>query len=119
MVTVSYLVDYDTSLQSATYIITKCDSYFIIKCDKILLQNVLGILLQNATVLVQNVTVITNYVDFITNCDSYCKMQRLLQNVSVHTHLLNTQVFVSISLEYFWNVKNSCISLHSCKGALM
>ena len=85
---------------------------FITKCDKILLQNVIGILLQN-------VTVITNYVDFITNCDSHCKMQRLLQNALVHTHLLNTQVFVSISLEYFWNVKNSCISLHSCKGALM
>ena len=33
-VTVSYLIHYDSLLQNATNIITKCDSYFIIKCDR-------------------------------------------------------------------------------------
>ena len=47
MLTVSYLVNYDTLLQKATGIITKCDNYFITKCDKGLLQNAL-ILIQNA-----------------------------------------------------------------------
>ena len=49
------MIHYDTLLQHATDIITKCDSYFITKCDRSLLQNV-TVLLQNAT--------------FITNCDS-------------------------------------------------
>ena len=55
-VTFSPLVHYDSLLQNATYIITKCDSYFITKCDRSLLQN--------ATVLIEDATV-------ITNCDSY------------------------------------------------
>ena len=42
MAAVSYLVHYDTLLQSATDIVTKCDSYFITKCDKDLLQNALA-----------------------------------------------------------------------------
>ena len=62
-VTVSYLIRYDTLLQNATDIITKCDSYFNTKCDRSLLQNTSGFLLQNATVLLQNAM-------FITNCDS-------------------------------------------------
>ena len=32
-VTVSYLIYYDSLLQNATEIITKCDSCFITKCD--------------------------------------------------------------------------------------
>ena len=48
-VTVSYLIRYDSLLQNATDVITKCDSYFITKCDRSLLQNVTTILLQNAT----------------------------------------------------------------------
>ena len=60
---VSYLINYDTSLQNATDIITKCDSYFITKYNRNLLQNASGFLLQIATVLLQNAT-------FITNCDS-------------------------------------------------
>ena len=76
MVTVSYLVHYETLLQNATEIITKC--------DKSLLQNALGILFQNATVLLQNVTVVTKCVDFIINCNSYYKMRRLLQNALIH-----------------------------------
>ena len=67
-VTVSYLIHYDSLLQNATDIITKCDSYFITKCDRNLLQNVSGFLLQNATV-------ITNCDNFITKCDRYYKLR--------------------------------------------
>ena len=55
-VTVSYLIHYDSLLQNATNIITKCDNYFITKRDRSLLQNALGFLLQNASVLLQNAT---------------------------------------------------------------
>ena len=75
-VTVSYFICYNSLLQNATDVITKCDSYFITKYDRSLLQNTLGFLLQNATV-------ITNCDDLITNCDSYYKMRRLLQIVTV------------------------------------
>ena len=77
-VTVSYLIRYDSLLQNATDVITKCDSYFITKCDKSLLQYTSGFLLQN-------VTVITNCDDFITKCGSYYKMRRLLQIATVQT----------------------------------
>ena len=68
-VTVSYLIRYDSLLQIATNVITKCNKYyykmrqlfyykmrqkFIRKCDS-----------------------------FITKCDSYCKMRRLLQIATV------------------------------------
>ena len=65
-VTVSYLIHYDTLLQNATDIITKCDSYFITKCERSLLQKASSFLLQNTTVLLQNATVVTNCDDFIT-----------------------------------------------------
>ena len=67
-VTVSDLIHYDSLLQNATNIITKCDNYFITKRDRSLLQNVLGFLLQNASVLLQNATI-------------------LLQNATVHTFI--------------------------------
>ena len=53
--TIPYLINYDSLLQNATDIITKCDSYFITKCDRSLLQN--------ATILLQNTAL-------IINCDS-------------------------------------------------
>ena len=59
VVAVSYLVYYDTLLQNATDIITKCNNYFITKCDKYLLQNSSASFLQNATVLLQIATFIT------------------------------------------------------------
>ena len=68
-VTVSDLIRYDSLLQNATDVITKCDSYFITKCDKSLLQNALGFLLQNAKVLLQNATV-------IRKCDVYYKLRQ-------------------------------------------
>ena len=69
-VTVSYLIRYDSLLQNATDVITKCDSYFITKRDRSLLQYAPGFLLQNATV--------------ITKCDNYYKMRLLLQMTTVH-----------------------------------
>ena len=62
-VMVLYLISYDSLLQNAIDVITKCDSYFFTKCNRSLLQNASDFLLQNATVLLQNVTV-------ITKCDS-------------------------------------------------
>ena len=76
-VTVSDLIRYDSLLQNATDVITKCNSYFITKCDRSLLQNASGFLLQNATV-------ITKCDDFITKCDSCYKVQHLLQIATVH-----------------------------------
>ena len=76
-VTVSYLIHYDSLLQNATYIITKCDNYFITKCGRSLLQNAAGFLLQYATVITNCDNFIAKYdshyknVRFITNCDSY------------------------------------------------
>ena len=66
-VTISYLINYDSLLQNATDITTKCDSYFITKCDRSLLQHASGFLLQNTTVFLQNATV-------ITKCDAYYKL---------------------------------------------
>ena len=54
------MIQYDILLQSATDIITNCDSYFITKCDRSLLQNTSGFLFENATV--------------ITKCDVCYKM---------------------------------------------
>ena len=53
-VTVSYWIRYDSLLQNTTDPITKCGNYFI-----------------------------TKYDSFITKCDSYYKMRRLLQIVTV------------------------------------
>ena len=68
-VTVSDLIRYDSLLQNAADVITKCDSYFITKRD-------IGLL--------QSATVITKCDDFIKKCDSYCKMRRLLQIATIH-----------------------------------
>ena len=68
-VTVSYLIHYDSLLQNATDIITKCDSYFITKCDRSLLQNASGFSLQIATISLQNATV-------ITKCYVYYKLRQ-------------------------------------------
>ena len=83
------MIHYDTLLQNATDITTKCVSYLITKCDRSLLQNASGFLLQNATVLLQNGTVITNCDEFITKCDSYYNMLRLLQTATVHTSTID------------------------------
>ena len=77
------MIHYETLLQNATDIITKCDNYFIIKCEKSLLQNTSDFLVQNATALLQNATVVTSWDDFITKCNSYYKMRRLLQIATV------------------------------------
>ena len=66
MATVSYLAHYDTLLQNATDIISKCD-----KSLSSILQNASGILSQKATVLLQNTTVIKKAV--VTKCNVYYK----------------------------------------------
>ena len=74
-VLVPYLIRYDSLLQNAIVVITKC--------DKSLLENASGFLLQNATVLLQNATVITKCDHFITKCDNYYKIRHLLQIATV------------------------------------
>ena len=68
-VTVSDLICYDSLLQNATDVITKCDSYFTTKRDRSLLKNASRFLLQNATAF-------TKCDDFITKCDVYYKLQQ-------------------------------------------
>ena len=77
-VTVSYLIHYDSLLQNATDIITKCDSYFITKCVRFF---------------------ITKYDSFITKCNSnyklrqfYYKMRQLLQNAMFITNCDSTKI---------------------------
>ena len=82
---VSYLIDYDTLLQNAIDI-TKCGSYFVTKGDRSLLKNPSDFWLQNAAV-------ITNCDYFIIKCNSYYKMQRLLQIAAVQ----GSTVIVKIS----------------------
>ena len=89
------MIYYDTLLQNATDVITKCDSYFITKCDRILLQNASGFFITNVTILLQIATVITKCDDFITKCDSYYKMRCLLQIATGHRKIKS-----SLSLLY-------------------
>ena len=65
---------FDTLLQNAKDVITKCDCYCI------LLQNTSGFLFQNATVLFKEPTVITKCDNVFTKCNIYYKMRLLLQN---------------------------------------
>ena len=99
IVTVSYLIHYDSLLQNATDVITKCGSYFITKCDRSLLQNASGslIVLLSSTVLLENTTVITNCDNFIIKCYSYYMMRRLLQIATVQYETLSETTF-------FWSV---------------
>ena len=68
VVVVSYLVHYETLLQSETDNITKWDGYVITKYDKSSLQNVSDLLFQDATVLLQIVTVTRKCINFIAKC---------------------------------------------------
>ena len=76
MIAVSYLVHYDTLLQNARDVITKCDSYVIPKYIRFF---------------------ITKWDSFISNCDSYdkirgfyFKMWQLLQSASFITKCVGT-----------------------------
>ena len=90
------MIHYETLLQNATVIITKCDSYFIRKCDR-RLQNASGFLLQNVS-FITKCDDITNYGDFIIKCGSYNKMRRLLQITTVQTvRLILHSFFVKLS----------------------
>ena len=74
VVMVSDVVHWNTLLQNAKDVITKCDCYCI------LLQNTSGFLFQNATVLFKEPTVITKCDNVFTKCNIYYKMRLLLQN---------------------------------------
>ena len=89
---VLYLIHYDTLLENATELNIKCDSCFITKRDKRLLQNASAFLLQNATVTAK-------CYNFFTKCNSYCKMQCLLQNAAIHGGL---HLYLTAQLEYFF-----------------
>ena len=96
---VSYLIHYGSLFQTATGIVTNCNSYFIIKCDRSLLQKASGFLFQNVIVLLQNATGITKCDDFIKKLDSHYKMRRLLQIATVQSLMAekfgNTSQFFS------------------------
>ena len=63
-----FSIHYDSLLQNATDIVSKCNSYFITKCVRSLLQNAPSFLLQNVTVLLQNAAI-------DTKCAVYCKLR--------------------------------------------
>ena len=78
-ITVSYLIHYDSLLQNATDINTKCDSYFITKCDRCLFQNSSGFLLQNATVITKSVVYYkmvryTHLLIYLNSLINFCKI---------------------------------------------
>ena len=60
---VSYLFHYNTLLQNAADVITKCDSYFITKYA------ISGFLLENATV-ITNALILLQNATFFTKCVS-------------------------------------------------
>ena len=60
---VSYLFHYNTLLQNATDVITKCDSYFITKYA------ISGFSLENATV-ITNALILLQNATFFTKCVS-------------------------------------------------
>ena len=101
MVAVSYLAPYDTLLQNATDIITKCDSYFITKRGKSSLQKASGFLLQNVTILLQDTTFTTKY-------DVHYKIRRyknflskqVKRNPSLHGYITRLLVLTST---IYWN----------------
>ena len=78
-VTVSYLMHYDSLLQNATDIITKCDSYFITKCNRSLLQNAFF------------------YDNFIIKWDSYYKIRLLLQIAAVYSFIIYLNSLVRLA----------------------
>ena len=111
MVVLSYLVYYNTLLQNATDIITKCNSFFITKCDKSLLKKCVRffIIKCDKNLLEKHVRFfITKCDSFMTNCDSYYKMHRiyykmrqLLKNTSFITKCVSTKVKVKVTSTFF------------------
>ena len=108
-----YLIHHDSFSQNAT---------------EILLQNASGFLLQNTTALLQNVAVNTKCDDFITICNSYYKMQRLLQVATVHganqrNALIRLKWFLSSEAKkvlvnnYFYSNFNYCPLVWMCSSA--
>ena len=70
VLTVSYLIRYNSLLQNAIDIITKCDSYFIIKCDRIVLQDTSGVFYYKIRQFYYKMRHLLQNATLVTNCDS-------------------------------------------------
>ena len=68
------MIHYESLLQNAADIVTKCDTVLITKCNRNLSQN--------ATVLLQTAAVVTKCDDFITKRNSNYKMRRGSTNIN-------------------------------------
>ena len=83
------MIHYDSLLQNATDIITKCDSYFTTKCGRSLLQNAIAILLQNATEVFYEM----RQVFYYKMRQFYDKIRQLLQNATFITNCDSTTLY--------------------------
>ena len=81
-----FSIHYDSFLQNATDIVSKCNSYFITKCVRSLLENASSFLLQNVTVLLQKATI-------DTKCAVYCKLKKGLSGLNICKYLLNKKLY--------------------------
>ena len=100
-------------LQSATSVITKCDSFFITKCDGLLLQSATAFILQSAT-------------RAITKCDRYYKVwqfyykvRQVLQSATIITKCVSTDaarvtVTLYFSNRYFVRSSGDCFTKPKC-----
>ena len=78
MIEVSYFVHYDTLLQNARDIITKCDGYFIPKCVRFFITKCDGL--------------ISNWERYDKTRRFYFKMWQLLQNVPFITKCVGKMI---------------------------
>ena len=84
--TVSYLVYYETLLQTAIDIFVKINTYFITKPDRYLLENASGYLLLNATVLLQNAA-------GFSKCDVHYNMHWYIPDVEKVEKVIGPVIF--------------------------
>ena len=77
-------------LQSATSVITKCDSFFLLQSAMVCYYKVRQLFYYKVRqVLLQSATGITKCDNFITKCDRYYKVRLLLQSATVHGLIAN------------------------------
>ena len=96
---VSYLIYYDTLLQTATDIIIKCDSYFVTKCARIFITKCARIF-------------ITKCDSFITKCDVYYQLRQYISCQTVYCDSTYVRVVlhrqVSQSFTLLWKIFPNC-----------
>ena len=118
---------YDTLLQNATDIVTKCDSYFITKCDKNLLQNWSGFFTTKCDSFITKcykMRQLLHNATFITNCDStqfnkdLTKLLEILQKkCQIAIELFRDNVMIVHPFKFQWMIIDSKKNL-SCKPIL-